>query len=111
MLASLPRHATGTSPSRVLEAGASRLEVTFGTEAVRGIQKAYMVGIKDAWVLTLALCGAAVLVALAAPRVSISGKMGASADKAKEESQTASDDQKAGQDEKEVEKDGGGSEV
>ncbi|KAL4905804.1 hypothetical protein BDW74DRAFT_177506 [Aspergillus multicolor] len=76
LIESLERYAPGVSASAVLDAGASELQETFAAEEVRGIQRAYMVGIKDAWLLTLGLCGAAVLVACLAPPVSILGKTG-----------------------------------
>jgi MFS transporter, DHA2 family, glioxin efflux transporter len=75
LIASLPAHAPGVSAHQAVQVGAYDLAITFGNH-VRGVREAYLVGIKDAWILTLALCGVAFFVGIVAPRVSILGKMG-----------------------------------
>lgn len=86
LIAALPAKAPGVSASQAVNVGAYNLADTFG-DAVNGVREAYMVGIKDAWLMTLALCGAAFLVGLAAPRVSILGKMGADDNKSQLEAE------------------------
>ena len=76
MIQSLARYAPGTSPTTVLQAGAAELQAVFGEAEVQGVRRAYLVGIHGAWILNLALCGAAVVVGLLAPRISIVGKTG-----------------------------------
>ncbi|KAB8259413.1 putative efflux pump antibiotic resistance protein [Aspergillus pseudonomiae] len=76
VIQSLARYAPGTSPTTVLQAGAAELQAVFGEAEVQGVRRAYLVGIHGAWILNLALCGAAVVVGLLAPRISIVGKTG-----------------------------------
>ncbi|RAH48768.1 MFS general substrate transporter [Aspergillus brunneoviolaceus CBS 621.78] len=77
VIQSLPQYAPGVSAHKVLEAGASKLASMFGETGVQGVRRAYSVGIHGAWILTLALCGAAaVLVSVLAPPISMLGKTG-----------------------------------
>ncbi|KAF9884655.1 hypothetical protein FE257_001408 [Aspergillus nanangensis] len=71
LIQSLPHYAPGITGKEVLDVGASQLEQTFDGDTLLGVKKAYLVGIKDAWILTLAFCGAAFVVSAVAPRVSI----------------------------------------
>ncbi|GKZ34379.1 hypothetical protein AbraIFM66950_004610 [Aspergillus brasiliensis] len=72
----LTQYAPGTSPTAELQAGASELQSVFSEADLQGVRRAYLVGIHGAWILTLALCGAAVMVGVLAPPISIAGKTG-----------------------------------
>lgn len=72
----LAQYAPGTSATAVLEAGASELQSVFGEAELQGVRRAYLAGIHGAWILTLALCGAAVVAGVLAPPISIAGKTG-----------------------------------
>ncbi|PYH87536.1 putative efflux pump antibiotic resistance protein [Aspergillus ellipticus CBS 707.79] len=76
VIQSLARDAPGTSATTVLQAGASELRGVFGAGESQGVRRAYLVGLHGAWILTLALCGAAVLVGVLAPPISILGQTG-----------------------------------
>ena len=76
LLQLLPRYAPGVSHPSILNLGAFELEQAFqGTQLV-GVRQAYMVGIKDAFLLMIVSCMLACIVALLAPPISITGKIG-----------------------------------
>ncbi|GES58769.1 putative efflux pump antibiotic resistance protein [Aspergillus terreus] len=74
LLQSLLHYAPGVSGDEALGVGAAQLEEFFGGDTLWGVREAHLVGIKDAWILTLAFCGAAFVVACIAPPVSIWGR-------------------------------------
>ena len=57
LIGSLPRLAPGISTQQVLDVGAYDLAATFYGDDLLGVKKAYMVGLRAAWVLSIALCG------------------------------------------------------
>lgn len=74
MLSSLPKYAPGVNGAEVLSVGAYALEATFNPVQLRGIRRAYLAGLKDVWIMTIAFGGAALVTALFAPPISILAK-------------------------------------
>lgn len=63
---SVPEYAPGVSASKVISTGATDLRRTFSRTQLPGIIRAYMQGLKQAYILGIALAGFAVLVGVAA---------------------------------------------
>jgi hypothetical protein len=61
LLISVPSHAPGIIPAAVLNTGASSIQNGFPAEDVAGIYASYMIGLKAAWAMGLALAAAALL--------------------------------------------------
>jgi hypothetical protein len=59
--------APGVNPSLVLLTGASQLRSVFPPDVIPGVLEAYMVGLKAAFAVAVALCGVASLCTLAIP--------------------------------------------
>ncbi|EED11989.1 efflux pump antibiotic resistance protein, putative [Talaromyces stipitatus ATCC 10500] len=72
LVQTLPRYTTGVNSSQILHIGASELNQNFTDDTLQGVREAYLVGIKGAWIMTMVLCSAAIVIGLAAPRISIS---------------------------------------
>ena len=60
----VPQYAPGLNPNVVVATGATQLRETFSAKDLPGVIKAYMAGLKDAYILAIALGGAAFLVAI-----------------------------------------------
>lgn len=72
LIAALPSDNPAISASRVLTAGATGLRQAFpNPQDLAAVVNAYMVGLKDAWIWSIALSGAAFLVAFGAEWKSI----------------------------------------
>ena len=67
LVATLPQSAPSVNPQLVLLTGASDLQRVFGPDVLPGVLTAYMVGLKAAFAVALAFCGAAFLCSLAIP--------------------------------------------
>lgn len=67
LLATLPKTAPSVNPGLVLITGASDLQKVFLPDVLPGVLQAYMVGIKAAFIVAIAFCGAACLCSLAIP--------------------------------------------
>ncbi|KAL3424015.1 major facilitator superfamily transporter [Phlyctema vagabunda] len=78
LVQSLPILAPSTSVETVLGVGAYGLQTSFSGNQLQGILESYMVGLKAAWALSIAMFGLACLVPLAAERKSIKPKDGSS---------------------------------
>ena len=55
LVESLPRYAPGVSVRQVLDVGASDLEGSFQGAQLLGVKQVYMVGLRAAWALSIAL--------------------------------------------------------
>lgn len=67
LLTTLPKTAPGVNPGQVLITGASDLQTVFPPDVLPGVLRAYMVGIKAAFIVAIAFCGTACLCTLAVP--------------------------------------------
>lgn len=83
LLATLPHEAPSVDPQLVLLAGASELQKVFGPDVLPGILRSYMVGLKAAFAVSLAFCGAAFLCSLAIPTRKLPSHMPGEADAAR----------------------------
>ena len=63
MLQSLPRYAPGVTSAQVLAVGASDLAGSFQGAQLLGVKQAYLVGLRAAWALSIALSGVTFVVA------------------------------------------------
>lgn len=57
LIAALPHHAPGVDASTVLNAGATKLQDVFAASDILGIQQSYIIGLRAAWTLSIALAG------------------------------------------------------
>jgi len=78
LVQSLPKLAPNVSVQTVLNVGAYGLQRNFSGDQLEGILKSYMVGLKAAWALSIAMFGVACIVALIGERKSIKPKDGSS---------------------------------
>jgi len=60
----VPKYAPGLDPKIVVATGATQLRATFSAKDLPGVIRAYMEGLKDAYILAIALGGMAFLVAV-----------------------------------------------
>lgn len=74
MLAKLGVYVPQVNPAAVIATGATDLQQTFAPEEFRGIQHAYMDGLRAAWALSIALAGLAFVSALPLKFRKLSGK-------------------------------------
>lgn len=65
LLSTVPKNVSGVDPHQVAATGATQLRGTFSASQLPGIIRSYMDGLKDAYILAIALSGAAVLVSIA----------------------------------------------
>lgn len=66
LLANLPLYAPDVSPQKVIDVGASGLRAAFATEELMGVLRSYMVGLKNAWALSIAFSGLMFLISFCA---------------------------------------------
>jgi hypothetical protein len=78
LVQSLPMLAPNVSIQTVLEVGAYGIQDNFSGGQLQGILKSYMVGLKAAWALSIAMLGLACIVPLVGERKSIKPKDGSS---------------------------------
>ncbi|KAI1191978.1 major facilitator superfamily domain-containing protein [Nemania serpens] len=64
LLITLPESAPGVDPNLVVATGALALRSTFSAEQLPGVLQAYMAGIKTAFAIALAACGASAIVSV-----------------------------------------------
>ena len=63
LLANLPDLAPSVDPHAVIQAGATEIRSTFAADAVPGIVKAYLEGLRGVYILVIAFTGAGTLAA------------------------------------------------
>jgi predicted MFS family arabinose efflux permease len=64
LIKAVPKYAPGLDPAKVLATGATQLKDTFSSSELPGVIKAYMSGLKDAYILGIALAGCAFVVSM-----------------------------------------------
>lgn len=62
LLSTVPRNAPGVDPHKVAATGATELRSNFPAAQLPGIIRSYMDGLKDAYILAVALAGTGVLI-------------------------------------------------
>jgi hypothetical protein len=80
LIESLPNHAPGIDAARVLAVGATGLRVAFPSSQLPGILRSYMIGLKDAWLMSLGLSGTTFIMSLLLGWKSLKTKKEASPD-------------------------------
>ena len=68
LIAVLPETAPGVDPSAVIATGATQIRTVYPDSLVPGIVNAYMIGLKDAFAITIGAAGASFVVALFSSR-------------------------------------------
>lgn len=79
LLRTLSTNVPGIDPAHILVVGASELRGSFSSAELPGILASYMVGLKGAFALGVALAVAAVVTSFGPPIKSIKGKVAAEA--------------------------------
>ena len=71
LLVSLPKCAPGVGRVQVLSVSASELRQVFTAVQIPGLSRSFVVGLRAAWIASIALCGWAFCASLIALRVSV----------------------------------------